>query len=147
YCFSNNREDVQYWKKWLKTHPDKRKEADKAREMIFIAGIQLPPEQKQTEWEKIKQQWRQTGNIPAGAFDFKRSRKRVRWLSGAALFAVLVGTWWLLGGKGSDRTEIYRDESGSSAAIHYQTRPGEQRKIALEGGTEIRLNADSRLTL
>lgn len=71
---------------------------------------------------------------------FKKPARLLAWMVGAA--AVLVSLFWLF----SERKEGLTESSLVSETNQVSTRPGSRTKIQLPDGTQVWLNADSRLT-
>lgn len=139
YCFKCNKEDEHFWKQWLRDHSDKRETIQKARKLVFLMGIKLSPYQKQQEWEKVDldQQVAVEEEFVASPFHKKT------WLIACLTILVLAGAgaaYWL-----TFKTPQTHKIATTSPA-QYETSAGQKHAIVLKDGTQVWLNADSKLT-
>lgn len=142
YCFDYEPKDVAFWGQWLEDHPERKEIADRARELVFTTCIKVTPERKQEEWEKVKTSLEQSHVIKN-----KPLNRPLRIFSGAGMLAAIllfavVGVVFLYWGAGESALEM---KYALSSAQMYNTTAGQRRNIMLDDGTQVWLNADSRL--
>jgi transmembrane sensor len=133
---SPDEESNSFWNAWLTQHPEKKSEAQKAREIILLLDFKAktPREGKFLEtWEGIvaRTEEKETARVIALAADTTR-KNNIRWYYRAAA-AVLVG---LLAFGGYS---IYQ----KSMITVIRTAYGESRTLFLPDSTKITLNANS----
>lgn len=142
YCFEYEPKDVAFWEQWLAAHPERKEIAGRARELVFSTCIRVTPEEKQHEWEKVK------ASLEQSPVDKSKSHDRPsRIFSGAGMLAAILlfavaGVVFLYWGAGESAFEM---KNAFSSAQLYHTTAGQRRNITLNDGTEVWLNADSRL--
>lgn len=126
---------VDYWDTWLAQHPEHRETvADAAR---LVRGIPFAP--RQLSEEKVHQAWLDLQTRLPGANGIRSAEKqqnsRRNWLRVAAAVALmgLAGAlaWW--------------NAASDSEQVIYATAYGETRTVQLPDGSEVMLNAHSRV--
>jgi ferric-dicitrate binding protein FerR (iron transport regulator) len=144
YCFQSNEGDMLFWEKWLRGHPEKRKNAEKGRDLVFLMGIGLAPEDKQDAFKKLEIKLPfHDEDLPEYIAEARKSRIKPYLITGV-LLVLAGGFFWRMsvhkgGTNGSGRTKRF--------ATAYAAIPGEKRNIVLHDGTHILLNALSRLSV
>ncbi len=120
----------QFWKEWLGRYPDKRETVERARN--FIRNLEFRETWSAGErtrmWRNIAVEM-DRGSLP-DSIATKWFRSGLTWLSVAASVLLLAGIGW-----------YYR--MGTTHEI--RTDFGEIRELLLEDGTQVTLNANSRL--
>lgn len=142
YCFEYEPKDVAFWRQWLADHPERKEIAEHARELVFSTCIKVTPEEKQKEWEKVRTSLEQSPVAKNKPHD-----RPLRIFSGAGMLAAIllfavVGVVFLYWGAGESAFEM---KYALSSAQLYNTTAGQRRSIILNDGTQVWLNADSRL--
>lgn len=136
-------ESTAFWQAFLAEYPDRRGAYQEAQvllgqlaeEQAQYTAIQLPPDSQRALWQRIEHQ---VQALPIGTAAGRRVVFPARrWsLYAAALVGLLLlsvaGWWWL-------------QRPGTPVA--YQTAYGETRRVQLPDGTQVWLNANSRLSL
>lgn len=141
YCFQSDPGDVSFWEQWVADHPERRYIAEKARELVFYAGIKVTPEEKQIQWDKLYSSLKTPSETEPPV-------RRLRFISKTGILAsillimVIAGTalFWRIGEKKAGQV------SAPFSTIQYITRDGQKNMLTLSDGTRVWLNADSKLT-
>jgi len=145
YCLRSNDTDVQFWENWLQRYPHKQAEVDKAREWVFILGLRLTPEEKEVEFQSLRQRISAitpaTEEPPAATpVIHLRSRWKTIFRISAAAILILVAATWLRkatspGSKGTGTADYALFEAGDSI----------RKTIVLADGSRVILNTHSKL--
>lgn len=142
YCFQTDPQDVSFWEQWLADHPARKEIAEKAREWVFYTSIKSSPEEKQQQWEKLEVLLKGT---PLATGDPHRWELHTISRTGvwaATLLVMVAGVmvfYWTLGKR------VSKGIASSSDFTQYITSAGQRHTIVLSDGTQVWLNADSRL--
>lgn len=119
-----------FWEQWITEHPEKQDTVAQATSILRFLnfrGEEVTPEEQQTVKRRVMQQ--------VGAASPRPGHSSLRWryLSVAAAFLLLLTSasiiWWNAAGPLNQRTTSF----------------GEQQDIILPDGSQIKLNANSRL--
>lgn len=142
YCFQSDPQDVSFWEQWLADHPARKEIAEKAREWVFYTSIKSTPEEKQRQWQKLEDSLKGT-SLAAGDPHRRELRTISRTGVWAAILLVMVAGvmvfYWTLGKKVSNGI------ASASDFTQYVTSAGQRHTMVLNDGTQVWLNADSRL--
>lgn len=142
YCFQSEPKDIAFWEQWLTEHPERKKIAERAREFVYATSIMATPEEKQRSWEKLKDSLEAPS---ARGSKFPNHQLNVFSRTGAlAAIILIVGVmvvvfYWMAGLSASG---IRKAES---PVQQYTTAAGQRYKMVLNDGTQVWLNADSKI--
>ncbi|WP_158267112.1 FecR family protein [Chitinophaga niastensis] len=139
YCLRSSESDVQFWESWLERYPHKKAEAEKARQWLFTLGLRLTPEEKETEFGKLKSAIATSDKTTAVVIPIHRSRwKRFLRIAAAFMLPVAIGGWWLA-------THRHHPVTNPEAYTVYYAGDSMRRNIQLADGSRVILNAHSIL--
>lgn len=139
FVLARDPEAVAFWQAWAGQHPARAAALEEAAAVLRLFRQQAPaavaPAQKQAELTKL---WRSMRPPLPGALVLRAGRRRRRqWSAAAALAVVLV-----LAGVGA-----WLRPAAPVPLLRYATLAGQQRTVRLPDGSQVRLNANSVLTL
>jgi transmembrane sensor len=156
YYFRENEADIQFWTKWIKLHPEKLDIIISANNYIDAFSVRLSESEFQKEQQRFTQALNElspgnylshnTPEEPDEAlmeYNRYRGKRRRRTRIVLALFFVTVGSIAYI--------TLQKNRSVTSYAepvtlIEKYVPKGERAKITLPDGSEVELNADSKLT-
>lgn len=141
YCFHSDATDVHFWEKWLNDHPEKKKAAAEARELVFLMSIKLEPCLLEDEYAKIKVARPDPAELPAAP-----AKKFPKIFLGAGIFILLIITAILISQPYFKTGNDYAAKD-NSVVSKYATNRAQDSSITLPDGTHIKLNAASSLTI
>lgn len=138
YCLRSNDSDVQFWEDWLERYPHKQEEAEKARRWLFRLGLRITPEEKETEFGKLK------AAIAVADTEEQPATRTIAWkriwrVAAAVALPLAIGAWWLT----THRTT--ESLPGSETYTIYSAGDSMRRNILLADGSQVILNAHSSL--
>nr|WP_295922283.1 FecR family protein [uncultured Dyadobacter sp.] len=133
-----------FWEKWLLQHPEKAQTVAAAREIILSVRYKNHFEASEAD---LKSVWK---NIQAAKqFSAPMQQERPLWPSfiRAAAAIVILSIAALLAWQYTSRTPGVARQGGTGMAslIEFKTAKGEKNRITLPDGSQVRLNADSRI--
>lgn len=149
YCFNKNQADVSFWESWIRNHPEKLGVFNEARETCFKLSIRLSPEEKEREWKKLQASvytantMEETGGYE-GAGKQERGKSPVHRLLPVMAALAAVGIF-IFGIKVFNESFELRHRKQVTNYTAYTTGIGERRTVTLPDGTNILLNANSRM--
>ena len=121
----------EFWMEWVRSHPHKLRDVELARQMVLLAASDTGPDPSE---ETIRRIW---GGVQerrsSGAEVYPLSGGRRKWLYAAAAVAGIL----LIAFFGISHWRVSDSE--------YLTAYGESRRLRLPDGTQVTLNANSRL--
>lgn len=125
-----------FWKNWIKAHPDKRNDIQLAREIIQ-ATAQLKFKEYRASEEDFSQVWhdivlQQTEGTNQTTF-LKKHGARWRWLGAACVVLLISGV-------------LLFQYIQTSQPVHFSTGYNEVVDLTLPDGSEVVLNANSKLS-
>lgn len=130
YCLGTDAAAVQFWESWIKAHPEKLEETEKARQLYYILNGRHSREQFEADEQKFNAAINQ--HISPEPLTRNKGIIRKLWLPAAA--ACILAAVVLFMNKPAERTE----EIITSAA-------GEHKSILLADGSKVILNENSTL--
>ncbi|SJZ80512.1 ferric-dicitrate binding protein FerR, regulates iron transport through sigma-19 [Chitinophaga eiseniae] len=134
YCLRSNDTDVQFWEDWLERYPHKQEEAAKAREWLFRLGLRITPEEKETEFGKLK------AALAAADTPVKKiSWKRMARIAAAAILPLAAAAWWL-----NSHRSVAPAVVNESYTL-FKAGDTARRQVMLADGSLVILNAHSTL--
>jgi ferric-dicitrate binding protein FerR (iron transport regulator) len=142
YCLGQDAGDARFWEQWLEANPAKRKAAAAARELVFLMGVHISPQDRQAQWEKMHISTAEDPEVhPALSSSVRRKTRKVSFAAAGMLILLAAGVLlWRYRPAPAAKTSV------ASAVTSYQTQAGQRQKILLADGTTVWLNADSRLS-
>ncbi|OQP56862.1 hypothetical protein A3860_09775 [Niastella vici] len=158
YYFRENEADIQFWTEWIKLHPEKLDVIISANNYIDAFSVRLPESEFQREQQRFAQALNELspGNSLSGnateepdealrEYYNYRARKRNQRITRAvaALLFVTVGSIAYIALQKNRSVTPGRE---TVQLIEKYVPKGERAKITLPDGSEVELNADSKLT-
>ncbi|MEH0155614.1 FecR domain-containing protein [Limibacter armeniacum] len=132
YVLGSAEEDVKFWNEWLEQHPDKWEEANKARDIILGLSLQLPQEEFEQEYQKIKAFVSQQPELPKKEIVKPRSYLFGSIAAAVVLLVIAFMAWQV-------------SKEPTSEILVASTLAGEKKEIHLEDGSTVLLNGESTL--
>lgn len=160
YYFRENEADVTFWTEWIGLHPEKLDVIISANNYIDAFSVRLP----EAEFQKEQQRFAQTLNhlslndgfsqdntgqnqpdisLDETGYKIRRFRRRIVWA--ASLIAIATGSIAYLALHKARVLSVFGDPA-NVALIEKYVPKGERAKITLPDGSEVELNADSKIT-
>jgi ferric-dicitrate binding protein FerR (iron transport regulator) len=143
YYFKENEADIAFWTEWIGLHPEKLDIIISANNYIDAFSVRLSESEFQKEQQRFSQSLTDLSLHEDLHPPFPRKERIGRKLIGiAALVITLAGA----GLYTVFRKQTHIDSKEDIAQIEKQTPKGQHEKFTLPDGTEVELNADSKLT-
>ncbi|MCZ4242597.1 FecR family protein [Pedobacter punctiformis] len=144
YFYGTVAEDVIFWENYIKQYPEKVSEINIARQMLTTLSANKKP--VSAELANFKQQFYKRASTVADVPEMyvdKGGRLKVLKYAFLALI-ILAGSIFFL-----SKTQIFNQKeiAGTQTAGIFKTERAQRKKVVLEDGTSILLNADSKITL
>lgn len=149
FCLDTDDQAAEDWRAWLSANPDQQPKADAARRLLFSLGIRITREEKEIEFEKLKQAIRnlQNGQAEQIVQDSKERRAVMplwKWIGGVAAALLLLFTGYQVRMYMSDGDQT---ATGTIAYETYSTQNGQRKNIQLTDGSTVVLNSNSTLKI
>ncbi len=149
YCFNKNQADVSFWESWIRNHPEKSGVFNEARDACFKLSIRLSPEEKEKEWGKLQASvYTANAMEEAGGYEEAgrqgRGKSPVHRLLPVMVALAAVGIF-IFGIKVFNESFELRHRKQVMNYTTYTTGIGERRTVTLPDGTNVLLNANSRM--
>jgi len=160
YYFRENEADIQFWTEWLGLHPEKLDVAISANNYIDAFSVRI----SETEFQKEQQRFAQALNDLSMDDDFfqesvnseepgitiiengyKARKLRKRIIGAVALMVVTAGSVVYIALQ-KNKILSASGEPANKLLVEKYVPKGERAKITLPDGSEVELNADSKLT-
>lgn len=160
YYFKENEADIQFWTEWLGLHPEKLDVVISANNYIDAFSVRI----SEAEFQKEQQRFTQALNELSLDNDFfqdnasgaepgiapiensnKTQKLRKRIIGALALIVVVAGPVVYVAMRKNKDLSV-SDESAKAMSVEKYVPKGERAKITLPDGSEVELNADSKLT-
>ena len=160
YYFRENEADIQFWTEWLGLHPEKLDVVISANNYIDAFSVRV----SESEFQKEQQRFAQAlNNLSLDDFFFQdnnntekpdiytldnshKVRKLKRRIIGVVAFFVVIAGSVLYLALHQNKGATVPGESANVMRIEKYVPKGERAKITLPDGSEVALNADSKLT-
>jgi len=144
YYFKENEADIQFWTEWIGLHPEMLDIIISANNYIDAFSVRLP----ESEFQKEQQRFAQT--LRGLSLDdeslkprFHRPARRTIAIAAAIVFTVSL-TGYLIWQKNRDSSPS--GQPSNIAMIEKYAAKGQRANFTLPDGSEVELNADSKLT-
>src|SRR5690242_7788444 len=149
YCFNKNQADVSFWENWIRNNPGKSGVFNEARDACFKLGIRLSPEEKEKEWEKLQASIYAADAMEETGESEKTGRKKQRKspvprLMHAMVVMAAIGIF-IFGLKLFNESFELRHGKQAMVYTSFTTGSGGRRTVTLPDGTDVLLNANSRM--
>ena len=143
YYFRENEADIQFWTEWIKLHPEKLDVIISANNYIDAFSVRLPDGEFQKEQQRFAQALDNVTFIENRRQSRKRTKKITRTLLALSVVAAVSSIIYVAFQKNRD---LVSPAPETVTLIEKFVPKGERAKITLPDGSEVELNADSRLT-
>lgn len=159
YYFRENETDINFWTEWIKLHPEKLDVVISANNYIDAFSIRLP----ESEFQKEQQRFARALNDLTSEDDLSRDkankedqditfienrykrRKLGKRITGAAVLIFIAAGSLVYVALHQHKLSVSRELENVKLVEKYVPK-GERAKITLPDGSEVELNADSKLT-
>ena len=142
YYFRENEADIKFWTEWLGLHPEKLDVAMSANNYIDAFSVRI----SETEFLKEQQRFDQALNDLSLDENSYRPRKLGRRIMGAVAVIVVAASPVVYVALRKSKVLPAAGEPASITSVEKYVPRGERAKITLPDGSEVELNADSKLT-
>jgi len=144
YYFKENEVDIQFWTEWIGLHPEKLDIIISANNYIDAFSVRLP----ESEFQKEQQRFAQT--LRGLSLDDESLtpglRRPVRRMIGVAAAIILLASATVYVIWQKNRASVLSGQPANIAMIEKYVPKGQRANIILPDGSEVELNADSKLT-
>jgi ferric-dicitrate binding protein FerR (iron transport regulator) len=161
YYFRENEAAIQFWTEWIKLHPEKLDIIISANNYIDAFSVRLPDAEFQKEQQRFAQALNELSEADGLQHDHDdaeepgesiignryRSRKRIKRFTRVAMAMLVVAAGSIAYIALQKNKLVVRSREPETVQLIEKYVPkGERAKITLPDGSEVELNADSKLT-
>lgn len=141
YCLGTDTGAVLFWEEWIKTHPEKRKETERAKQLYYLLNgnnTRFRFEADESKFKTVVEQLMNTGSGPV------REKKIRKLFSSGRIIAVAAAACVLMAA-GLLKLLMKDDHAKRSVASVITSGAGEHKSILLPDGSRVTLNEKSSL--
>lgn len=144
YYLSADQEDILFWKRWIKAHPEKREEIEEAIGILNVLISRLPEDEFEDQLKKFSE-----AALPRQQPIAKH--QQMGWAAAWGRMAAAIAFLMVAGLVGYQLSQDFFDTPDTDVQairqINKSTNKGQKATFTLQDGTKIHLNAESQITL
>ncbi len=131
YCLDRSPEDTDSWNNYITLHPEEREEIERMKQIVVATALAAKSVEVETQLEFLKSSIEEKEH-------HIRNRRKAWWMAAAAVCALLIGIrgFWQPTTTDTSRTPVI-----------YTTEKAQKKKLLLQDGTTVVLNAGSELEI
>ena len=145
YYFRENEADIKFWTEWIGLHPEKLDVVISANNYIDALSVRLPESEFQKEQQRFAQTLNNLSLIDNPTPDQPSRKSKKRLIAITTVLAILAGSITYIALRKNEPISAGRELANITMVEKYVPK-GERAKITLPDGSEVELNADSKLT-